>query len=684
MKSLKKIYALYLLFLLASLSLKSYGQSYFANGNARSLGGNCYQLTGALDWQLGSVWYADPIDLSKDFDLEFYLNFGGKDNSGADGIVFVMQDVSNKAIGKSGGGLGFEGFSPSFGVEFDDFNNQDKGDIASDHIAILKNGSVDHNSTNSISAPVAAISGGGNIEDGLDHLVRIVWTESTKELQVWFDCDLRQRIFYDIQKNIFNGDNLVYWGFTSSTGGLNNRQTACLRDDILVEDTMTLCKGGSILLNARESKNDQYTWTPDLYLDNNSIRTPSCSTTVPITYYVEYKDLCDNVFKDTLFVDVDPPFIMDEVQDTLLCNGAGYSFDLTSKYDSIRWNSGSRNKIITWVDEGEYSLRAWQGVCYADDTFNITTSVSPEIKISGDSLFCLGDSTLINLDINPSDAIYQWEDGLSSASRYFSVTDNILVIAKNGCDSVSDTYPIRSVTLEQLNLGSDQLLCIGDTLVINPNLPNTIDYSWNTGSNQPTIDVISAGTYILDISKGNVCFDSDTIEIRDLDPPLLSFLDDVLLCVNEEITVSIPNANGDVLWNDLVSGEEFILKNVDGRIDVKMSNQCGDDSTSFDVNLIDCLCDLVYPNAFTPNSDNLNDGFKPTRDCPKLFEFKLKIYNRWGGLIFETTDINNAWDGSYQNVLCQDGVYFWTSSWRGISNGLSQARSSKGIVHLKR
>ena len=34
--------------------------------------------------------------------------------------------------------------------------------------------------------------------------------------KVWFDCELRQRIFYDIQNNIFNGDNLVYWGFTSS------------------------------------------------------------------------------------------------------------------------------------------------------------------------------------------------------------------------------------------------------------------------------------------------------------------------------------------------------------------------------------------------------------------------------------------------------------------------------------
>ena len=71
-----------LIFLL--LTTRNYGQSYFANGTARSLGGDCYLLTGALDWQLGSVWYADPIDLSKDFDLEFYLNFGNKDGSGAD------------------------------------------------------------------------------------------------------------------------------------------------------------------------------------------------------------------------------------------------------------------------------------------------------------------------------------------------------------------------------------------------------------------------------------------------------------------------------------------------------------------------------------------------------------------------------------------------------------------------
>ena len=176
--------------------------------------------------------------------------------------------------------MGFEGFSPSFGIEFDDFENNNMGDLASDHIGIFKNGSVTHTSANSISAPVSALPSGGNIEDGKDHLVRIVWDANKKQIEVWFDCNLRQQITYDIQNSIFKGKNIVYWGFTSSTGGLNNKQTVCLREDILVQDTFTLCKGETILLNARESKNNKYTWTPNSFLNDHTIRKPTCSSEV--------------------------------------------------------------------------------------------------------------------------------------------------------------------------------------------------------------------------------------------------------------------------------------------------------------------------------------------------------------------------------------------------------------------
>jgi len=179
-----------------------------------------------------------------------------------------------------------------------------------------------------------------------------------------------------------------------------------------------------------------------------------------------------------------------------------------------------------------------------------------------------------------------------------------------------------------------------------------------------------------------MCYESDTIIVNELEDPLLENIDDILLCKMERIELTIPNANGQVIWNNQAIGESYILENIDGRVDVRMTNICGEDSVSFEVSLIDCYCDMIYPTAFTPNDDNLNDYFRPTPDCPKLFEFKLRVYSRWGELIFETTDINKSWDGSYQNKKCQDGVYFWNSNWKGVLNGIPQLQSSSGIVHL--
>jgi len=55
--------------------------------------------------------------------------------------------------------------------------------------------------------------------------------------------------------------------------------------------------------------------------------------------------------------------------------------------------------------------------------------------------------------------------------------------------------------------------------------------------------------------------------------------------------------------------------------------------------------DFFLPTAFSPNGDNKNDYFRPRSICIKSLE--LKIYNRWGNLVFETTDVNTkGWDGS--------------------------------------
>ncbi|MDG1297873.1 MAG: gliding motility-associated C-terminal domain-containing protein [Saprospiraceae bacterium] len=58
---------------------------------------------------------------------------------------------------------------------------------------------------------------------------------------------------------------------------------------------------------------------------------------------------------------------------------------------------------------------------------------------------------------------------------------------------------------------------------------------------------------------------------------------------------------------------------------------------------------VFFPNAFTPNGDSKHDEFLPKGVYLGLRDYKLEIYDRYGGLVFSTTDIREGWNGSYQN-----------------------------------
>lgn len=66
---------------------------------------------------------------------------------------------------------------------------------------------------------------------------------------------------------------------------------------------------------------------------------------------------------------------------------------------------------------------------------------------------------------------------------------------------------------------------------------------------------------------------------------------------------------------------------------------------------------LIYiPNAFTPNGDGLNDGFGVKAEG--IHDFRMEIFNRWGELIFSTTDINELWDGTYKGRKLENTEVF--------------------------
>ncbi|MBO6516101.1 MAG: gliding motility-associated C-terminal domain-containing protein [Bacteroidia bacterium] len=677
-----KIKNLYISLILCLTASFSYGQTYFANGNARKVDGNCYELTTAKRNQLGSVWYADKINLNQDFDLEFYLNFGSSD-AGADGIVFVLQTVGNKALGNVGGGIGFDGFSPSFGIEFDTYQNHSMGDPSYDHISILKNGSIDHGGSNQLSGPIPALISRDNIENGKDYLVRVKWDASEQRIRVWFDCELRQSAVVNLKRDIFNGVNEVFWGFTAATGGAMNRQVACLADDILVPDTVPICKGDRKQLNARSSIDDTYLWTPNEFLSDNTIRHPYCSTTTSRRYIVQYNDFCNRPVSDTVDVVVQQPFQMDVGHDSLLCNGSRYRFDLVSDFDSVLWNDGSRAAFRDLRNAGDYRIRAWRGVCYDDDSFSISTLNRPMLTISGDSIFCEGDSVELSVEITPENTPFEWLDGENSNQRFFKETTTAGVTATNVCGEDVAAYSVREIRVEDFDLGNDTLLCANATLLLSPTLNRTYDYEWSTGEQTKDKRVEREGSYELTI-RDKICSRSDAIEVRYTQFPQLDLPDQLILCYNEKLFLKPKVSDADVWWQGATRADSFLLFNQSGQVGVRSINPCGTDSVTVNIDLIECFCNLYFPNAVSANGDNLNEYFRPVPDCIKLKSYHLWIYNRWGELIYETEAIEDFWNMEYKSKLVQKGVYTWRCSYSGIENGYMKRKNDAGVLHVLR
>jgi gliding motility-associated-like protein len=95
-----------------------------------------------------------------------------------------------------------------------------------------------------------------------------------------------------------------------------------------------------------------------------------------------------------------------------------------------------------------------------------------------------------------------------------------------------------------------------------------------------------------------------------------------------------------------------------------------------------CNCEVFLPNAFSPNGDGINDEFRAYAACDRVEGFRLTVFDRWGSVVFTTTDFNQAWDGTMSNNLCITGVYIWQVAYVEAVNGRLYEKSKKGSVVL--
>jgi len=411
---------------------------FFLNGQARILNDSCYQLTPEINFVSGSIWNGTKINLNQSFDVVARVYLGCKDNNGADGMVFGFQPIST-SIGTAGGGIGFANIVPSIGIEIDTHQNTDFGDPAYDHIAITRNGNVNHNSGNTLAGPVQARINSANIEDCNYYDLRVSWNAPLRRLQVYFDCVLRLTYTGDIVNQVFGGDPWVFWGFTSATGGFNNVHQVCFDYTSFLDqlEDITICPGASYPLSVRGGAS--YRWSPETGLSNPNIANPIASPASTTTYTVEVLDACNRPFYDSITITVSGDSLNVNLgSDGILCEGVPKTLDAGASGSRYSWNTGSESRFLPVTQPGTYEVTvSWDNpFCISVDEITLVGKPQPQADLGRDTSLCEGQGILYKVTF--PEASYLWSDG--------SVSDTLLVRAPgfyniavtNDCGTATD------------------------------------------------------------------------------------------------------------------------------------------------------------------------------------------------------------------------------------------------------
>lgn len=150
------------------------------------------------------------------------------------------------------------------------------------------------------------------------------------------------------------------------------------------------------------------------------------------------------------------------------------------------------------------------------------------------------------------------------------------------------------------------------------------------------------------------CSDSSS-QFTDVWPlPNASLGNDTTICKHESLYIGPISWNSNFQWNT-GSTDSAIRITRPGRYTVIATNICGRDTSSFNLSIKDINCRFFLPTAFTPNSNNINDNYKPVTF--NVDEMTYEIFNRWGEKIYEGTLADNGWDGTYGGKEAPSGYY---------------------------
>ncbi len=234
-------------------------------------------------------------------------------------------------------------------------------------------------------------------------------------------------------------------------------------------------------------------------------------------------------------------------------------------------------------------------------------------------------------------------------------------------------------------LPQDTSLCLGDSLEIIMPDTNTINYLWDNGSTSHSRTVYQSGAYWLRIMGNNDTIqDTIVVDFLDLDSLKVPLPADTSLCFrqsfyydfNQEPFTEV-RINGSPIQNGLFHFREA------GLYGIEYVHPCGVRTTDFSLSYQFCDCNLVMPDAFSPNGDGFNDEFEIKSACAG-FNYQIEIFNRWGILVFSNDNIGDYWDGTSKGVDAPPGVFVYKITYYAEIGGRRIEKFEQGTVRVYR
>lgn len=353
--------------------------------------------------------------------------------------------------------------------------------------------------------------------------------------------------------------------------------------------------------------------------------------------------------------------------DSVMClNNNSFDFDHNTADVSVvsTWSFGDGNSAIgnevshSYGAVGKYyiQLEATDGVgCY--DVYNDSLEVVPQPNnIIGvlDASYCEGDMAVpLQADIGGGDWIGDAvdTDGLFVPNT-LGVNEVRYAVEVDGC---RDTALISTTVFERpfFELGNDTTLCVG-TSFEKSITANGATPLWSTGSTDTFTEVNSSGILWAELSQG-VCEHRDSITVGIIQAPEVNLGGDSTLCGGSFKNIDVSASEATYDWSDGFSGGVRTIT-TSGLYSVTVTNKCGTATDEIDLEFLPAACDIFVPNAFSPNGDGINDVFRPSGN---VFIKSVKIFNRWGEMMYEGTPENFAWNGLYEGQLAKSDHYFF-------------------------